>query len=128
MFLTTYKPMNNLNHLFEEFFGSNWPVNSNSEEVTYSPRSSVNEKNGVYQVEIELPGVRKEDITVHVESGVLLVKALRKKGEESIHFERRFRLADEVDAEKITATHENGVLLLEIARKPEQAPQRIEVK
>jgi HSP20 family protein len=128
MFLTTYQPANNLSHLFDEFFGSNWPSEATTGKAALTPRAYVTENKGVYELEVELPGVRKEDIVVNVEKGVLTVKATRKRGEEEYSYERYFRLAEEIDTAAINAAHENGVLRLSIGRKPEVTPQRIEIK
>jgi len=125
MYLATYNPARSLNNLFSEVLGAPWTADYEKKNL---PFAYVQENKGEYSVEVELPGVRKEDISVDMDNGVLSVKALRKRGEEEIHYERHFRLADEVDTSRIVATHENGVLKLTIGRKPEATPQRIEIQ
>jgi HSP20 family protein len=111
------------NRFWSDFFNK-----TASTDVVYKPQACVKENDGVYEVEVELPGVKKEDISVRTESGVLIIQASRKRGEAESRYERRFRLSDELDAENIQASHENGVLRLEVKRKPEAAPKSITIQ
>ena len=124
MLLTTYKPVSGLNYLLDNVFNSNWEGNHS----TATPASYVSEKEGVYQVEVELPGVNKENITVNVENGVLSIKATRKRGETEIQYDRSFRIADDLAVDSIRANYVDGVLTLSVSRKEEAAPKRIEIQ
>ena len=93
---------------------------------------------------MELPGVEKKDIEINVDNGVLEVKVEKKeekKEEEKkkglyrlersyAGFYRSFRIPENVDADKITATYKNGVLELRIPKKSEKKKKgkKIEVK
>jgi len=100
--------------------------------ATYSPvhqppKSYLVEDNGIYTLEIELPGVRKEETKVNVEGMLLKVNAMRKRGENEVHYEREFHLSEEVDTSNIKASSENGILTLILQRKPEAASKQIVV-
>lgn len=88
------------------------------------------EKPDGYEVQAELPGIKKEDISVEVHDNVVGITAKsssaseRKQGETVIYSERtegqisrRFALPVELDEAKSTAKFENGVLTLTLARK-----------
>ncbi len=91
---------------------------------------------GLY-IEVDLPGVNPEDVSVELDEGVLTIKAERKMekdldeaGKEGVKyhimeraygtFMRRFSLPFEADEDKIEATFENGVLKVFIPRKEEE--------
>lgn len=126
MLLTTYKPVSGLSYLLDNVFNSNWE--GRQSPATATPASYVSEKDGVYQVEVDLPGVKKENITVNVENGVLSIKATRKRGESEIQYERSFRMADDLAVDSIRASHVDGILTLSVSRKEEAAPKRIEIQ
>ena len=81
-----------------------------------------------FRVVVDLPGFNKEDISVYVENGDLVIKAERKeeKEEEGRSFVRRERrfgevyrrisLPSEVDVDRISAKYNNGVLEIVIPK------------
>lgn len=88
----------------------------------------------------DLPGMTEKDIEVKVEDGVLTLSGQRDQTKESTDkarryrerrfgsFERRFTLGPAVDAAKIEAKYNNGVLTLELPRKEETKPRQITVR
>lgn len=90
-------------------------------------------------VEAELPGLTMDDLEIFIEHNLLTIKGERKKPEsEEVtwhrqecgygSFSRTFELPDDVDAEKVSASLRNGILLIEMPRREEVKPKRIEVK
>ena len=89
-------------------------------------------------VEAELPGFRKEEVDVHVEQGVLTLRAQRtsaeRQGESHLNERRhtrvvrRFALPTTVDTQNVEASLQDGVLTLRMPRKQEVKPRKIEVK
>src|SRR5471030_901524 len=71
------------------------------------------DKDNAY-VRAELPGVKREDIKVETADGALTITATRKaknaEKEENFSFSRAVALPADVEAEKVAATYENGVL------------------
>ena len=124
MYLATYQPT--LSQFIGDILDSSMQDGEN--QPSYLPRAYVTEKNGAYEVEVELPGVRKEDISLSVDKGLLTVKASRKREKEEYKYERSFRLTEEVDETQISASYENGVLHMNIAGKKEPPSRRIEIQ
>ena len=93
-------------------------------------KADVEDKGDRYQVKAEMPGVKKEDIKLSFDDGVLTIKAEHntekkegsdKKGylvEECSYgtYERSFSIPD-ADAENITASFENGVLSVSLSKE-----------
>lgn len=96
------------------------------------------EKDGVYTLKFDLPGVESEDLDITVENKVLTVKAQRsfedtvganwmlRERPTGIH-SRSVRLGDRLDASEVAASYDNGVLSITIPVKEEAKPQKIDV-
>jgi HSP20 family protein len=82
-------------------------------------------------VRAELPGVDRAAIGVEVADGYLNLSATRKnadgESEESLALSRSIVLPENVDAEKVSAAYENGVLTVTLPKKEEAKPKRIAV-
>lgn len=84
-------------------------------------------------VRAELPGVTRDDINVEMVDGYLTIAATRKtpgadgKAEESFSFSRSISIADEVQADKVSAAYENGVLTVTLPKREEAKPKKITV-
>lgn len=105
------------------------------------PVVEVSETDDRYVVRAEMPGVRKEDIDVNLEDGILTISAETRsetearEGERVIRQERRFgkylrslRLGTDVDAKAVNAVYRDGVLELTLPKVEETKPKKIEVK
>ncbi len=126
MTLTTYAPIHNLSRVFDSL--ADYARGEQVQNYTQSPKSFLTEDKGTYKLEIELPGVRKEDTKVNVEGTVLKVNASRKRGEDEVRYEREFHLSEEVDTANIQASSENGILTLTLQRKPEALSKQIAIQ
>ena len=101
----------------------------------------VADKGDHYEVMVELPGIRKDDVKLSLEDGVLSVgiESKEEKSEEDegryVHRERSdyrcsrcIRLPDEVDPEKVTASMEDGILNIALEKRhPEPVPETREI-
>lgn len=78
----------------------------------------------------DLPGVRSEDVTLHLDKGLLSLVAERKPGPSAraSQFKRTFQVPPDVDAEAIQARSDNGVLTLQLPRRASAKPRSIAVK
>ena len=125
-------------NIFEQVFGEGTTSsNSNSDWV---PRSNVIESDGAYSVELELPGIASEDVTVELKDGSLEISGekkmvdlsegskLLKSEQRNGSFQRSFKFSTQLDADKISATFKNGVLLVELPKSEQVLPRKIEVK
>jgi HSP20 family protein len=98
---------------------------------TRFPVDLYEDENHTY-VRAELPGVNRDDINVEMTDGYLTIAAARKNGadgqeEESFSFSRAVSIADEVDANKVSAAYENGVLTVTLPKREEAKPKKISV-
>lgn len=108
-----------------------------SERETVSPEVNIYELNDEYLLEAELPGVTKDGLEVTLEDNVLTLVGRRQdllpKGEavyresRRADFRRSFELDPMIDAEKIAARVEQGVLTLRLPKGPAAKPRRIMV-
>ncbi len=73
----------------------------------YTPKSYLSEKEGVYTLEVELPGVKKEDIQIDLVSNLLKITAVRKRAESEFKYEREYHISNELDTANIKAANEN---------------------
>lgn len=98
------------------------------------------EQDEQFVVKASVPGINPEDIEVTLNDGVLTIKGETKAEhevkEENYHlrerhhgsFMRRITLPTNIDADKVEATNENGVLTLTLPKAETATPKRIEVK
>lgn len=89
------------------------------------------DKDNTY-VRAELPGVNRDDITVELVDGYLNLSATRKTKtgdrEDSVSLTRSVSVPDAaVQADKITAAYENGVLTVTLPKREEAKPRKVTV-
>ena len=105
-----------------------------------APAVDVVEKADRYVVEIELPGVSRQDIDVSCSVSALTIKgqkvhsAVRQEGDHVMFAERRYgsfsrvvQFDEAVKSEKMTAKLENGVLLVSAPKKTVSTPQAVSI-
>lgn len=91
------------------------------------------DKDNTY-VRAELPGVNRADIGVEVVDGYLTINATRKtpaaegQAEESFSLSRSVQVSDAVQADKITAAYENGILTVTLPKREEAKPKKVVVE
>jgi HSP20 family protein len=105
----------------------------------WSPPLEVMEKENEYFVKAELPGMKKEEIDVSMVEDTLTIKGERKAEEEVKEenyqlcercygsFERSITLPKAIDAKRIAATYENGILEITLPKAPEAKPKKVEI-
>jgi len=106
----------------------------------WTPTVDISETDGEYQIKAEIPDVKKEDVKVTLEDGVLTIQGERKQEKEEkgkkYHrversygsFVRSFSLPDLIDEEKVKAEFKDGVLNLHLPKSEKAKPKAIEVK
>lgn len=109
-------------------------------EVAWLPPVEVYEKGDDVMVRAELPGMKKEDIDISVLGDTLTISGERKsqsevKDEDYYRcemnygtFSRSVALPAAVDANKVEASYDNGVLEVKLPKAEEAKPKKIEVK
>jgi HSP20 family protein len=78
-------------------------------------------------VRAELPGVNREAINVEMVDGYLNISASRKQGEESFSLSRSVAIPEAVQADKVSAAYENGVLTVTLPKQEQAKPRKIAI-
>lgn len=119
--------------VLEQLFG---PSSGRGVQAFFVP-ASVWEQGDSYHIELDVPGVVRENVELTFEKGTLRITTERVAPEERTGMvdERRYgkvtrtvTLPESIDPESITAELTNGVLHVTVAKKPEAQPKRIEIK
>lgn len=133
----------------------NKPVNANGEDFInaffptpflasnlnqWLPTLDVAEQKDSYTVQLDLPGIKKEDVHVSFEEGILTIQGERKQESEQKdkeyhriersygRFERSLNLGSAVDPERIQANYKDGVLEIIVAKSEKAKPKAIDIK
>ena len=126
---------NEVNRLFD----FSWPSRESGPFDGWSPALDVFDNKDNFVVKAELPGLKKEEINLSLHDGVLTLSGERKSEQKSGEgqtfrseryfgkFERSVTLPAAVDAAKVTATYQDGVLTVELPKAEEAKPKQIQV-
>ena len=121
------------------FFDRLWPEWGRDMGEEWSPSMDFSEKDGVYTLRAELPGMDKDDISVSVHDGLLSLSGKKEstKEEKDTNFYlkemrhgsfcRSFRLAHDVEMDKVDAVFKDGVLTVTIPHKGETEAKKISI-
>ena len=125
--------------LFGRFFESPWAIQDVDGKV-FVPAVDVSENENEYRVKADIPGVKKEDLNVSVQDGILTISGEsryqdeEKKDGRVIRQERRFgkysrsmRLGKDVDTSNLKAEYKDGVLELTLPKLEEVKPKKIAI-
>ncbi|MDC7228283.1 MAG: Hsp20/alpha crystallin family protein [Spirochaetales bacterium] len=145
--VATYRPgrvnvFDEMDRMMESMIGS-----GSSAKASRYPAVDAVEKEGSFELSIELPGYGKDDVEIKVDNNLLTVSAAELKDakdekkeekKESVRyimhersgrsFTRTFVLPKDVDKENIEASFENGLLTLNIPKVPKAEPKKIDIK
>jgi len=118
------RPFLDLDSIFSDWW-SDKPVVKSDTPLTFAPRVDIREKDNSYVITADLPGVKKEDINVSIDNGILTLSATTENNSEEEKegsivrreryygsYLRRFDLGDNVQGTDIQANFNNGVLTL----------------
>ena len=126
---------NRVNALFRDFSDTDSPMTT----ASFVPAVDIYEDDKKVILKLEVPGIEEKDLDVSVENNTLTVKGERKfdkeEKEENFHrierrygsFVRTFNLQPTVDAEKVEAGYDKGVLKITLAKRAEAKPRQIKV-
>jgi HSP20 family protein len=133
---------NRINRMFEDFFHDGFIENTKGMGMTgaWNPVVDIYDTHDTTVIKADLPGLKKEDITINIEGNVLSLTGERNLDEEVKKenyyrreraygmFKREFTLPSTVDHEKIKAEFKDGVLNIEIPKPEEKKPKTITVQ
>ncbi len=115
---TPYRSFDLINEFFNRFEQSNEATNL----VDFYPNVNTREGKEAYHIEMDLPGIKKENVDINVEDNILTISGTREFKEETKQedyykvesaygsFSRSFTLPEKVDIENIKASSTDGVL------------------
>ena len=142
--LSTWRWMDRWSNLRDEmdnlFGGTGWPSLTPQAQLFtgWTPALDLYQNNDNVVALVELPGMRKEDIEISLQDGMLTIGGERKtesgNGENATRTERfsgKFRrsitLPTRVDANKVSATYKDGILTVTLPKAEEAKPKQIQV-
>ncbi len=117
-----------LDSLFDRFFNDTFDSTVGSKGGSFSPAVDIAETEKSFELELALPGMKKDDFKIDFKEGTLTVSGERKFTDEekevNYHaretrygaFSRSFYLPDTIDDSKIKAIYEEGILKLSLPK------------
>lgn len=139
MLLTKFDPLREFTNMQKMFEAFNAPVASESSLGAFTPKVNTREGEFAYHIDVDLPGVKKDDIKIDVHDNILTIHGERNYKEEIKEedyykvetsfgkFQRQFTLPDNVDVENISASSNDGVLEV-VVPKLEKAVEKKTIK
>jgi HSP20 family protein len=106
----------------------------------WTPAMDLEESDGEYLLKADLPAVKKEDVKVSLEDGVLAIEGerMQEKDEKNKKFHRiersygkfvrRLAVPTDADPQKVSAEFKDGVLNVHLPKSPAVKPRSIDVK
>jgi len=122
--------------LVNDLFGDNY------QPASYSPKVNINEMADFFEIELALPGIKKENVNINIEKDILKISSRENNTDakqmvnynrrefDYTNFERTFNLPDTVNTEKIGAKMENGILTVTLPKKDDaidRGPREINI-
>lgn len=148
MSIVRWEPFAEMDSMFNRLMPTmfnRWPSrfgsSNGNEGVEWAPSADISETDKEYLIRAELPAVKKEDVRVTVDDGMITIEGERKQQKEDKnekmhriesfygHFTRSFSLPDSVDESGIRCESKEGVLTVHIpkAQPSKQQPKQIKV-
>jgi HSP20 family protein len=135
-----WEPFRDVDDVFDRFFAETmrrWPrvATEGRAAQDWAPAADVSETEAEYLIKADLPEVRKEDVSITVQDGVLTLSGERRQEKradgEKLHrvervygsFARRFALPENADEQGISAESRDGVILIHIPKVKVVQPQ-----
>ncbi len=133
MSLIRWAPFGDVDRLFNPLMPSafeNWQrfALGNGKKLDWAPSADISETDKEYVIRAELPAVKKEDVHVTLDDGMITIKGERKQQKEDKNekfhrtesfygsFERRFSLPENVNSETVRCESKDGILTIHIPK------------
>lgn len=123
-------------NLVDRFFNDNWLDNFWGDSYnSFSPSVNITENDKNFEIEVAAPGIDKKEFNISVDEGRLVISYEHKEEQEqkddqkkylrrefsSTSFSKSFSLPENVNAEKISASYNDGVLHVEVPKEKEKS-------
>lgn len=133
-----FEEMVKLQRELDSIFGKDFYPHSTFGRGTF-PAINIFEKDDVLTLMAELPGINKDEVDIKLQGDMISLSGERKLKEDALvnyhrrerdsgRFHRQFKLPYRINAEKIEAKIENGVLTLTLPKDENEKPKAITVK
>jgi len=131
------------NSIFSEFarpLTTDAPTEASSAMGSFVPAVDVYEDTQALKLQLEVPGVKQEDLDIRIENQTLTIKGERKleatAKQENFHrierrfgsFTRTFTLPATINTEAVTASYDAGVLTISLGKKAEAQPKQVKIE
>lgn len=143
--LTVWDPFRDLGDLHDEINKLFWGMGKRRERgdmavSSWIPNVDISEDPEAVKISVELAGMKREDVKLSIENGVMTIRGERKfedeKKKKDYHriersygmFERSFTIPSTVEPDKVDASMKDGVLEIIIPKKETIKPKEIEIK
>ncbi|MEX0823674.1 MAG: Hsp20/alpha crystallin family protein [Balneolaceae bacterium] len=122
--------------IMDEFFNDAVATRNRS----FAPSIDISETNKKYLIDVEIPGMTKDDIDLNIENNRLTISGERKFENEEKNkqyhrvethygtFTRSFQLPDNVKKDSINATYKDGILNISIDKSEDKVKKQIQIK
>ncbi len=116
------------NNLFDDLFNDRFFNSDVTVGKSFTPQVDISETDKAFELSFAVPGIKKDEIKIDLNEGQLIVSGERKfeekKEEKNFHsvetrygsFSRSFHLPDNIDADKVEAKYEDGLLNITIPK------------
>ncbi len=135
------EPYRSIDDMFEDLWRG-WPARffSDTARPVLRPAMDVAENDKEFTIRVDLPGLKADDLKVEVNDGLLTVSGelgdtVEKEGDRYHYRERSFgafqrsiRLPNTIDADKVEASFDDGVLNIVLPKLPQAQPKQISIK
>jgi HSP20 family protein len=128
-----------VDRLFNDFFATGAGRDGQAPSSVWSPVMDLAETEDAFEIRLDLPGLKRDEVEITFENGALRIAGERseERAAEGRRFHRverwhgRFfrtlQLGPNVDAERIRASFEDGVLTIHVPKPEKVRPRRIEI-
>ncbi len=130
----------NIENIFEEFFNdfnrlSSPLLSETMMRTSLLPRLNISEADNKYFIEVELPGVKQNDLELKLDNNILIIKGKTEESEEDKernyfmreryygYFQRSLTLPNNINEDDINATFKDGILNIEITKNRKSLPK-----
>jgi len=122
--------------IMDEFFSDAVATRQNR----FSPSIDISETDNQYIIDVEIPGIKKDDIDLNIENNTLTISGERKfekkEDNKQYHrveshygsFSRSFTLPENVKTDSISASYNNGILNITVDKSEQQMKKQIKIK
>ena len=141
MNITRWNPLGEFDDFFKSYqraLARNAPSHEGVMSADWTPSVDITESENEFLIKAELPEVKKQDINIDINNGVVTISGERRSEvkDEKEHrierfygrFSRSFSLPDNVEEADINAENRDGMLYLHLPKSKQEKPQKIKVE